>query len=75
MKTITVSQEFFDAAMELGNYIDESDSEYEDLKQFIKDGNDPKDHVLYKAAIVVGFDDSLQEYIDEIKEQIEEEDF
>ena len=73
MTTITVSQEFYDAAMELGNYIDGADSEYEDLEEFIKDGNDPKDHILYKAAIVVGFVDTLQKYIDNIENESEDD--
>lgn len=50
MKTITVSQEFFDAAMELASYI--HDTEYDNYTEYLEGGGESEDHIYYQASIV-----------------------
>jgi hypothetical protein len=71
MKTIEVSEEFYNFARGLANYVDTSDSEWDSLKEFIGEGNNPEDHILYIAAVVGGWEDSFQEFVDSINEEIE----
>lgn len=58
---------FEEAAKELANYINSSDGEHEQYAIHIADGNDPRDHITYTAAIVLGFaneyEDDIQEYL------------
>jgi hypothetical protein len=42
------------AATECARYIFDSDCEQISYQEYIKDGNDPRDHILYHAAIVLG---------------------
>jgi hypothetical protein len=61
MKTIHYSN----AATECARYIFDSDSEQISYQEFIQDGNDPRDHILYHAAVVLGETDDFQIDIDE----------
>ena len=74
MKTFEVTEEFYFAAKLLADYIDSQESEYDSLEEFIQEGNDVKDHILYHTSIVGGWEDSFQEFVGEVKEQIEVED-
>lgn len=59
--------EFTNAAMECARYIFDSDCEQLSYQEFIQDGNDPRDHILYHAAIVLGetmdFEIDIDEYL------------
>jgi hypothetical protein len=57
--------EFTNAAMECSRYIFDSDCEQLSYQEFIQDGNDPRDHILYHAAMVLG---QTQEFEVDIKE-------
>ena len=53
------------AALECARYILDSQSEQESYQEFIQDGNDPRDHILYYAAVVLNETDDFQIDIDE----------
>lgn len=57
------------AAMECARYIFDSDDEQISYQEYIQDGNDPRDHILYYAALVLGeiedFQIDIDEYINE----------
>jgi hypothetical protein len=60
MKMIEVSDEFYNAACLLAQYIDGSDLDYNSFLTFIRDKkNNPKDHIYYQAAIVGGWTNSI----------------
>jgi hypothetical protein len=61
MKTI----DYPAAATECARYIFDSDAEQISYQEFIQDGNDPRDHILYHAAVVLGETDDFQVDIDE----------
>lgn len=42
------------AAMECARYIFDSDAEQISYQEYIQDGNDPREHILYHAAMVLG---------------------
>jgi hypothetical protein len=65
MKTITVSQEFFDAAMELASYIHET--EYENYTEFLEDDNDAEDHIYYQASIINSEGDDSATILEQIE--------
>lgn len=64
MKTQT-ELTYTDAAMECARYIFDSDSEQLSYQEFIQDGNDPRDHILYHAATVLGQTEDFKIDIDE----------
>ena len=55
------------AAEECARYIFDSDSEQISYQEYIQDGNDPRDHILYHAAIILNetedFQTDIEEYI------------
>lgn len=61
MKTI----DYPSAAVECARYIFDSDSEQISYQEYIQDGNDPRDHILYCAAVVLNETDDFQIDIDE----------
>jgi hypothetical protein len=56
---------YTDAAVECARYIFDSDCEQISYQEFIQDGNDPRDHILYHAAIILGETEDFQIDIDE----------
>jgi hypothetical protein len=44
------------AAEECARYIYDSDSEQISYQEYIESGNDPRDHILYHASIILGED-------------------
>lgn len=58
--------DYHTAAEECARYIVDSDSEQTSYQEYIQDGNDPRDHILYHAAIVLGetreFQTDIEEY-------------
>jgi hypothetical protein len=71
MKTQT-QLTYVDAAMECARYIFDSDSEQISYQEYINDGNDPRDHILYHAAIVLG--EESEEFRNDIREYLKQED-
>ena len=56
-----------DASIECARYIMDSDCEQVSYQQYIEDGNDPRDHILYLASVVLGeeneeFQNDIREY-------------
>jgi hypothetical protein len=56
---------YTDAAVECARYIFDSDCEQISYQEFIQDGNDPRDHILYHAAVVLGETEDFNIDIDE----------
>ena len=58
---------YTDAAMECARYIFDSDCEQLSYQEFVQDGNDPREHILYCAAMILGetedFEPDIDEYI------------
>jgi hypothetical protein len=63
--------EFDNAAMECARYIFDSDSEQISYQEYINDGNDPRDHILYHAAIVLG--EESEEFRNDIRQYLKQE--
>ena len=63
MKTQT-ELNYTDAAMECARYIFDTDCEQESYQEFVQDGYDPRDHILYCAAVVLGETEDFQTDID-----------
>lgn len=51
-------------AQELAQYIWDSDCEKEGYQEHIENGNNPEDHILYSAAVVLGLSDEFKEDIE-----------
>jgi hypothetical protein len=64
MKTQTEFS-YTDAAMECARYIFDSDSEQISYQEFVQDGNDPRQHILYCAAMILGETEDFEPDIDE----------
>ena len=64
MKTQT-QLTYVDAAMECARYIFDSDSEQISYQEFVQDGNDPREHILYCAAMILGETEDFEPDIDE----------
>jgi hypothetical protein len=64
MKTQT-ELTYVDAAMECARYIFDSDSEQISYQDFIQEGNDPREHIMYCAAVVLGETEDFKIDIDE----------
>jgi hypothetical protein len=71
MQTQNVNSiDYADAAMECARYIFDSDCEQLSYQEFIIDSNDPRDHILYHAAIVLGDTEDFQtDIVEYLKEQ------
>jgi hypothetical protein len=64
MKTQT-QLTYVDAAMECARYIFDSDCEQVSYQEYVRDGNDPRDHILYCAAMILGETEDFEPDIDE----------
>lgn len=62
---------FKTAAEECARYIFDSDSEQISYQEYIQDGNDPRDHILYCAAVVL--QQEMEEFNNDIREYLKEE--
>ena len=60
------------AAEECARYIFDSDCEQVSYQEYIQDGNDPRDHILYHAALVLNetedFYTDIAEYLRSIQD-------
>ena len=61
-----VYSEFDNACMECARYIFDSECEQISYEEYIQDSNDPRDHILYHAGVVLGkaneFQDDIMKY-------------
>lgn len=57
--------DYHSAAEECATYVFESESEQISYEEYIQGGNDPRDHILYHAAVVLGKAQEFQTDIDE----------
>lgn len=53
------------AAMECARYIFDSDVEQISYQEYVRDGNDPREHILYHAAVVLNETDDFEDDIDD----------
>ena len=60
---------FILSALECARYVFDSDSEQISYQEFIQDGNDPRDHILYHAAVVLGQTDEFQCDVEEYNKE------
>ena len=60
---------FNSAARECARYIFDSDCEQISYQEYIQDGNDPRDHILYLAAVVL---DETEDFQIDINEYLKE---
>lgn len=55
------------AAEECAIYVFESESEQISYEEYIQSGGDPRDHIIYHAAVVLGkqseFQSDIEEYV------------
>ena len=65
MGMLTILDQYKVSSEECARYIFDSDCEQVSYQEFIQDGNDPRDHILYYAAVVLGEDINFKEDIDE----------
>jgi len=61
--------QFDSSAMECARYIFDSETEQLSYEEYIVDGNDPRDHILYHATVVLGEIEDFQIDIDEYLRQ------
>lgn len=61
------------AANEVATYIWDSDAQHESYEEYIDEGNDPREHVLYHAAVVLGFELDFDKDIEEYEASLEGE--
>ena len=60
------------ASMECARYIFDSDAEQISYQEYIQDGNDPREHILYCAAVVLGETEDFQIDINEYERSLNE---
>ena len=56
---------YTDASVECARYIFDSQSEQESYQEYVRDGNNPQEHILYHAAVVLGETEDFSVDIDE----------
>lgn len=54
-----------EASYECARYILDSEWEQNNYRSFVEEGNDPRDHIFYCAAVILDIVDQLQDDIDE----------
>ena len=64
--------QFDGAAIECARYIMDSDCEQVSYQEYVQDGNDPRDHILYLAAMVLDETDDFQSDIDEYLKEFQD---
>ena len=62
------NKDFLESARECASYIFDSETEQNSYQSYIEEGNDPRDHMLYHAAIILGKDDEFDVDIQEYEE-------
>lgn len=70
MTSLTILDQYKIAAQECARYIIDSDCEQTSYQEYIQDGNDPRDHILYHAAVVLGEAQEFQTDIEEYEKPI-----
>ena len=66
---INITDEYKIFAYECASYIFDSDSEQVSYQEYIQEGHDPRDHILYHAAVVL---DRIEEFKEDIDTYIKE---
>ena len=67
-----MSVDYNNAAMECARYIFDSDDEQVSYQEYVQDGNDPREHILYHAAFILGETEDFQPDIDEYLKEFED---
>jgi hypothetical protein len=52
MKKIEVSQEFYDSAVRIANYVCESECESESYVEFLEEGGIAENHIFHHASVI-----------------------
>jgi len=53
------NKDFLESARECASYIFDSGNEQTSYQHHIQEGNDPTEHIMYHAAIILGKDDQF----------------
>lgn len=64
---------FEQSAAECASYVFDTQCEQESYQEYVRDGNDPRNHILYHAAVVLGKAEEFQSDINEYEQVIHEE--
>ena len=59
-----------ESAKELASYIWDSSAEHESYEQYIVEGDDPKDHILYHAALILGHEKEFEKDIEKYESEV-----
>ena len=65
MIKINVIDPYKIAAEDCASFVFESEWVQDGYQQHIEDGEDPRDHILYSAAVILGKTENFQDDIDE----------
>jgi hypothetical protein len=65
MDTNKEVRKFVKSAEECAQYIMDSDCEQTSYQEYIQNSNDPRDHILYHAGVVLGVENEFQTDIEE----------
>ena len=63
-----MSIDYETASMECARYIFDSDAEQISYQEYIQDDNDPREHILYHAAVVL---DETEDFTKDIEQYLE----
>lgn len=58
-------EQWTEFALECARYVFDSDCEQISFEEHIRDDKDPRNHILYHAAVVLGYDEDFQQDIDD----------
>lgn len=56
-----------EASQALAEYVRDNNNEHNDYDQHVEDGNDPREHVLYWSAVILGKTSYLQKELKDHK--------
>lgn len=62
------NKEFLESARECASYIFDSETEQNSYQNYIEEGNDPREHIMYHAAIILCKDDQFDVNIQKYEE-------
>lgn len=61
------------SANELADYVWNSDAEQENYEFYREEGNDPREHILYHSAVILGYERDFDKDIEEYEELLKGE--
>lgn len=67
MKTIQVTEEWYNAAKKMAEYLDNEDTQWDSLFTVVSEGDDPNQHVLAHASVVGDWRDKFVNTVEEYR--------